>query len=82
MAKFLDHHPSMPMPPEMAQAVKEKIKSGKPDENGAIGVNVLVGEKDTWCITDAPNASAVHKAHQLIGIDLGPGDVTEVQALV
>lgn len=82
MPKFLDHHPTTPMPPEMAQALIEKIKSGIPDEHGTIGVNVFVGQEDTWCLTEAPNAAAVHKGHEAIGINLGPGDVTEVQSLV
>ena len=82
MPKFIDHHATMPMPPEMAQAAVEKMKSGAKDENGVIGLNAFVGEKDTWCLTDAPNAEAVHKGHEAMGINLGPGDVAEVNSLV
>ena len=80
MPTFLDHHPTTPMPPEMAQAVIEKIKAGKPDEHGTVGINVIVGQEQTWCLTNAPNAGAVHKGHQAIGINLGAGDVTEVRS--
>jgi hypothetical protein len=82
MPKFIDHHATMPMPPEMAQAAIEKMKSGGKDENGVIGLNEFVGEKDTWCLTDAPNADAVHKGHEAMGINLGSGDVIEVSPLV
>lgn len=82
MPKFMDHHPTAPMPPEMAQAVVEKLKAGKADQFGVTGLNVFVGEKDTWCLTDAPNADAVHKGHVAIGVNLGAGDISEVQSLV
>ena len=82
MPKFIDHHATMPMPPEMAQAVAEQLKAGQRDENGVVGLNAFVGESETWCLTDAPNAEAVHKGHEAMGINLGPGDVTEVSALV
>ena len=65
-----------------AQAAVEKLKSGQADENGVIGINAYVGATDTWCITEAPNAEAVHKGHEAMGIKLGAGDVQEVQALV
>ena len=81
MPRFIDHHATMPMPPEMAQAAVAKMKSGEKDENGVIGINAFVGEKDTWCLTDAPNADAVHKGHEAMGINLGSGDITEVNAL-
>ena len=82
MPKFIDHHATMPMPPEMAQAAVEKMKSGEKDENGVIGLNAFVGQSETWCLTDAPNAEAVHKGHEAMGINLGAGDVTEVNSLV
>ena len=81
MPKFLDHHPTAPMPPEMAQAAVQKIKDGTPDQFGTVALNVIVGEKDTWCITESPSADAVHKGHEAIGINLGPGDAVEVQTL-
>ena len=82
MAKFVDHHATTPMPPEMAQAVVEKLKSGQADEFGVTGINAFVGEKETWCITESDTAEAVHKSHEAMGISLGEGAVTEVQALV
>ena len=82
MPTFVDHHPTAPMSPEMAQGAVEKLKSGKADEFGVTGVNAFVGEKETWCITESDTAEAVHKSHEAMGISLGQGAVTEVQVLV
>ena len=82
MPKYLDHHKTVQMPPEMAQMAVEKLKSGQSDEFGVTGINAFVGETETWCVTDVPNPEAVHKSHEAMGIDLGAGKVTEVQALV
>ena len=82
MAKFVDHHATTPMPPEMAQAVVEKLKSGQADQFDVTGVNAFVGATDTWCLSEAISADAVHKSHEAMGINLGAGDVQEVQALV
>ena len=81
MATYLDHHPTTPMPPEMAQVVIDKIKSGKTDEHGVVALNVIVGQEQTWCLCEAPTADAVHKGHESIGIKLGAGDIVEVQSL-
>ena len=82
MPKYVDHHATVPMPPEMAQAAIAKMKSGEVDQFGVKGINAFIGATDTWCVTEAPNPEAVHKGHEAMGINLGPGDVTEVQALV
>ena len=45
-----------------ALTVIDKMKSGEKDDFGVIGLNAFVGERETWCLTDAPNAEAVHKS--------------------
>jgi hypothetical protein len=82
MPRFLDRHATVPMPSEAVKAVVEKMKSGEVDEFGVRGLNAFVGEKDTWCYTEAPNAEAVHKEHEAMGLNLRPGDVTQKQSLV
>ena len=82
MPTFVDHHPTPPMSPEMAQAVVEKLKSGQADQFGVTGINAFVGEKETWCITESDSAESVHKSHEAMGISLGEAAVTQVQALV
>ncbi|MBI2855265.1 MAG: DUF4242 domain-containing protein [Chloroflexi bacterium] len=82
MPKYIDHHVTMPMTPEQAKAVVTKMKSRQKDQFGVIGLNAFVSQKETWCLTDAPNAESVHKGHEAMGINLGTGDVTEVQSLI
>ena len=82
MPTFVDQHATAPMSPEMAQAAVEKLKSGQADEFGVTGINAFVGEKETWCITESASAEAVHKSHEAMGISMGDGAVTPVQALV
>ena len=54
----------------------------EPDEDGVVGLNMFVANDVTTYFTEAPNAEAVHKAHERMGLKLGQGDVKEVQALV
>ena len=83
MPKFLDKHPTNPnTPPEVVQAIREKLLAGQPDENGVVGLNMFVSKDLTYCYTEAANAEAIHKAHEGMGLKLGPGDVVEVQSLV
>ena len=83
MPKFLDSHPTNPnVPPEVVEGVRQKLLAGKPDENGVVGINMLVAQDTTYCFVEAPNAEAVHTSHEQMGVKLGPGDVKEVQALV
>ena len=83
MPRYLDRHPTIPnMPAEAVQQLKQKLQAGDPDQFGVIGLNMFVGRDETWCYAEAPNAEAVHQAHESMGVKLGPGDVTEVQALV
>ena len=83
MPRYLDKHPTMPdMPAEAVQGIKTKIQAGQPDEFGVVGLNMFVTKDVTYCYAEAPNAEAVHKAHEQMGLKLGPGDVAEVQSLV
>lgn len=83
MPKFLDVHPTNPnVPPEVVEGIRQKLLAKKPDEDGVVGLNMFVGKDVTTCYAEAPNAEAVHKAHEKMGLKLGPGDVKEVQALV
>lgn len=84
MSLFIDFHEDLPVPPpERAEELKKRIKSGERDENGARGVNIYYGtDGSTTCMFDAPNADAVHNAHQAAGVPLDSASVREVTALV
>ena len=80
MPKFLDHHKmTAPMPSQMALEIAKGIKAGAVDPKTSVkGLYSLWSKNEAWCVTDAPNAEAVHKYHEGMGIKLGSGDVTEV----
>lgn len=83
MPKYLDHHkiPQGITPQAMQQMVAD-IKAGKV-VNGVKSLNSFIGKNDAWCLTEAANAKAVHDIHKAgYNLELGPGDVTEVQSLV
>jgi hypothetical protein len=41
----------------------------------------MYSDNEQWCITEAPDAESVHKYHQGMGLQLGPGDVTQVSVV-
>ena len=79
MPVFLDHHQGG-MPAEMVPAIKQKVASGEADQFGAKPLNVYWSDSETYCLSDAPSAEAVHKAHEAIGITLDGGDIQQVQS--
>ena len=82
MARYIDRHPTNPnLPPEVLTIIRQRLQSGEPDEYGDQGINVFIGENDTYCYTEAPSAEAVRKAHEAIGVFLEPEDIAEVQVL-
>jgi hypothetical protein len=81
--KFIDHHEMSDVAPEMAAAIGERIKAGEADEHGVKGLNVFLGKDGTaFCLSEAPDAEAVVKAHQAYGFSLDSADVVEVQSIV
>jgi Protein of unknown function (DUF4242) len=83
MPKFIDHHEMRDVAPEMAAGIAERIKAGEADEHGVKGLNVFVGNDGTaFCLSEAPDADAVIKAHESFGYSLGREDVVEVESVV
>jgi hypothetical protein len=83
MPTFIDHHEMSDVAPEMAAAIGERIKAGEADEHGVKGLNVFLGKDGTaFCLSEAPDAEAVVKAHQAYGFSLASADVVEVQSVV
>jgi hypothetical protein len=83
MPKFIDHHPMGPgLPPEAAEGIAEKIRAGETDEFGVKGLNVYIGKTgEAFCVSEAPDAEAVMKAHEAAGFPISRTDVVEVEAV-
>jgi hypothetical protein len=86
MAKFLDHHMMPTMPPEQRKAmlsqVKSMIDSKKPDSAGVTFLNVFMAPGEAWGYSEAPNAEAIVKSHEAMGIKIKTSDVVEVTSAV
>ncbi len=83
MPQFIDHHEMSGVTPEMSEGIAQRIKAGEPDENGVKGLNVFLGKDGTaYCLSEAPDADAVMKAHEAFGFSLERADVVEVQSVV
>jgi hypothetical protein len=82
MPKFIDHHPMSELAPEARAGIAEKLKAGEPDEHGVRGLNVFVGEGQAFCVSEAPNADAVKKAHEALGFSLSERDIVEVESVL
>lgn len=83
MPQFIDHHPMGPgLPPEAAEGIAENIRAGETDEFGVKGLNVYLGKTgEAFCVSEAPNAEAVLKAHEAAGFPISRTDVVEVEAV-
>ena len=81
MPVFLDQHQGG-LTPEMVPAIEQKVNSGEVDEFGAKALNVYWSDGETFCLSEAPNAEAVHKADEAIGVNLGAGDIRQVKSIV
>jgi hypothetical protein len=83
MPKFIDHHEMSDVAPEMAASIAERINAGQTDERGVKGLNVFLGKDGTaFCLSEAPDADAVIKAHESFGFSLDRKDVVEVESVV
>lgn len=82
MPKFMDYHEKLPpMPPEMVQQMQARIQAGQSDENGVTPLNVFIsGDGEAYCLSEAPNAEAVRKAHEAVGVPVEK--IIEVNSLV
>lgn len=84
MPTYIDYHEKAPqLPQEVVQQMVAAIKAGKPNELGVTPLNVYMGAGGQgYCLSEAPNAEAVCKMHEMVGVPIKVGDVVEVQSLV
>lgn len=84
MAKFIDYHAKMPqVPTEAIEQMRSDMREQRSNEFGVTPVNLLMGAGgEAWCLCEAPNADAVIKAHEVMGVSFTPTEVIEVTSLV
>jgi Protein of unknown function (DUF4242) len=82
MPTFIDHH-AMPEPsPEMREGMASRLRAGAADEHGVTGLNVYLAEGEAYCLTDAPDADAVVRSHEAVGVAIRREDVKEVSPVI
>lgn len=83
MPKFIDHHAMSDLAPEAREGIAERLRSGEPDEFGVRGIKVFLGKNGhSFCLSEAPNAEAVKKAHEAVGFQISEADIVEVESVV
>jgi hypothetical protein len=80
VAQFMDFHPDLKLPDEAIQQLRQDAASGTYDEFGVRQVELYHNaEGHVYCLLEAPNAEAVRKHHEAIGVTCG--NVHEVNSL-
>jgi hypothetical protein len=79
----MDRHPQFPKPAgDALEALKAQV-TGPRNELGVKGVNMLfVKDGSSYCLMDAPDASAVLAAHRRNNVPLEEDDIREISLLV
>jgi hypothetical protein len=80
MPKFIDHHAHVPpRPPEDIEMLKAMVRDRKVDAFGTrIVEGYFTGTGGGHCVCEAPNAEAVIKSHEALGLPLKRSDIEEV----
>ncbi|MDQ4102938.1 MAG: hypothetical protein M3186_04240 [Actinomycetota bacterium] len=84
MAQFLDHHPTAhaTLTEESVEQLRNHIRAETPDDFGVKLLSVYVAVNgEGYCVSEAPNAEAVVKSHELMGYLIETTDVIEVASL-
>ncbi len=82
MPRFMDFHPELTrVPIPQRNELLGRRDRGEEDEFGVLPLNILFGvEKGVYCLNRGPDAEAVIRAHEGVGIP-PPDSITEVLSL-
>jgi hypothetical protein len=72
MPQFMDFHDDLKLPGEAVQQITDDAKAGKADEFGVRQVELFHNpDGKVYCLLDAPDAEAVRKHHEALGVPCG-----------
>ena len=82
MPPYIDFHAKMPsMPPEALNELRKQV--GKVGPQGVTSVAAyFTKDGQAYCLSEAPDADAVCRAHETKGLTIKKGDVHEITARV
>ena len=80
MAKFMDYHDDLKLPPEAVRSIAAGAKAGETDQFGVRQIELYHNaDGKVYCLLEAPDEEAVRKHHAALGV--GCGDVHPVTSL-
>lgn len=81
MPKFMDYHEHLQLPAEAIEQITIDTKNTKADAFGVRQVELFHNPYgQVYCLLEAPDADAVRKHHEALGVPCG--DVHEVESLL
>jgi hypothetical protein len=81
MPQYMDFHEDLKLPDQAIQQITQDTKDQKADEFGVRQVELFHNpDGKVYCLLEAPDAEAVRKHHEAIGVACG--DVHEVSGLL
>lgn len=81
MPKFMDFHDDLKLPDDAIQQFTQDTKVAKVDEFGVRQIELYHNpDGKVYCLLEAPDAEAVHRHHQALGVPCG--DVHQVEGLL
>ena len=82
--QFLDHHPiaHATLTEEAVEEIRIQIRTETPNDFGVKWLSAFVAANgEGYCLSEAPNAEAVVKSHEVLGYLIETMDVIEVTSL-
>ena len=81
MPQFMDFHDDLKLPDQAIQQITQDTKDKRADEFGVRQVELFHNtDGKVYCLLEAPNAEAVRKHHEVLGVPCG--DVHEVSGIL
>jgi hypothetical protein len=81
MPQFMDYHDDLKLPDQAIQQITQDTKEHKADEFGVRQVDLFHNpDGKVYCLLEAPDAEAVRKHHEALGVPCG--EVHQVSGLL
>lgn len=81
MPTFMDYHPDLKLPAEAVNSIAEGTRAGTKDQFGVRQIELYHNpDGHVYCLLEAPDAEAVRKHHEALGVPCG--DVHPVEGLL
>ena len=81
MARFMDFHDDLKLPPEAVEQIAQGTKAGVADEFGVKQIELYHNaDGKVYCLLEGPDEESIRKHHEALGVPCG--DVHRVDSLL